>query len=184
MDFIHQVNSTVVLAEFIFCIYKNQSTFSSDFCTALEEGQCIFFKDRIFFRSSQSLFQNLFFGDIFVMQSHFGFRGRSHDRFREFLVFTHSVRKFHTAYFAYATFISAPCTSTKVTAYNHFHRETFAKHTYRNHWVRGSKFPIRTDVCCCVEEFGCNLVQHLSFIRNTFRQYYIKGRNTVGSYHD
>ena len=130
------------------------------------------------------MFQDFFLRDVFVVQSHFSFRSRSNDGFREFLVFAHSVRQLHAANFAYTAFVSTPCATTQVTAYNHFYRKTFTQYAYRYHWVRSSHFPVRTDVSSGIKEFSCNLVQHLSFVRNTFRKYYVKGRNTVGCYHD
>ena len=92
MDFVHKVDCAVVLAEFVFSIYKDQSAFCCDFSSAFEESQRIFFENFVFFGSSQSLFQDFFFRDVFVMKSHFCFRRRGNDRFREFLVLAHSVR--------------------------------------------------------------------------------------------
>ena len=43
------------------------------------------------------------------------------------------------------------------------------------HRVGGGCFPVGADVGGGIEELGCNLVQHLSFERNTFRQYYVEG---------
>ena len=117
------------------------------------------------------------------MQSHFCFCSRSDDRFRELLVLFHTFRKFYATDFAYAVFVSTPCASAKIATYDHFYRETFAEYSHCNHWVGSGEFPVRTDVCGCIQEFCCNLIQHLSFIRDTFGQHYIKGRNTVGSYH-
>ena len=169
MNFVHQIDSTVVLAEFVFCINEDQTAFSSDFSSTFEESQCIFLQSLIFFGSSESLFQDFFLRDIFVVQSHFRFRCRGDDRFREFLVFAHTIRQFHTADFAYAAFVSTPCATAQIAAYNHFYRKAFAQNSDSNHRVRRSHFPVRTDVSSGIEEFGCNLIQHLAFVRDTFR---------------
>ena len=50
--------------------------------------------------------------------------------------------------------------------------------------VGRSQFPVRTDVGGGIQELGCNLVQHLSFVGNALWQNYVKGRNTVSSHHD
>ena len=184
MDFVHQVNLTVVLTEFVFGVNQNQATFCSHLSTAFEESQCIFFECRIFFRSSQTFRQDFFFRDILVMHTHFSFRRRSDDRSRELFVFTHSFRQAYTTDFAYTALIGTPCTSAQVAAYNHFYGETFAHDAYSNHRVRSSQFPVRANVCSCIQKLGSNLVQHLSFVRDSFRKYNIECRDSVCSDHD
>ena len=48
-------------------INQYQATFSRNFCTALEKGKCIFLQQSILFGSSQTLRQDFFFRDIFIM---------------------------------------------------------------------------------------------------------------------
>ena len=52
-------------------------------------------------------------------------------------------------------------------------------HAYGHHRIGSSQFPVRADVGSCIQEFGCDLVQHLSFVRDTFRQDYVECRDTV-----
>jgi len=184
VDFVHEVDGAVVLAEFIFGIDKDQAAFCSDFRTAFEEGHCVFLQNCIFFGSSQAFGKNLLFGDIGIVFADFGFRSRGDDRFGELLVLFHAFGQLHAADFADAALVGAPCATAEITAYNHFNRETFAHHAHCYHGVGSGHFPVGTDVGGGVEEFGCNLVQHLSFEGNAFRQYYVEGRNAVGSDHN
>ena len=55
MDFVHQINLAVVLAEFVFGVYQNQSAFRCNLCTAFEESHCVFFQYGIFFGRGKSL---------------------------------------------------------------------------------------------------------------------------------
>ena len=48
--------------------------------------------------------------------------------------------------------------------------ENFALQTYGNHWVWSSQLPVWTDVCSCVQELSCNLVEHLTLEWDTLRQ--------------
>ena len=99
--------------EFILGIYQNQATFCSHLCSAFEQCQSVFFQRFVFFRSSESLSQDFFFGDIFIVQSHFCFCSRSDNGVRELFVFTHTFGQTDTADFANAAFISTPCTSAE-----------------------------------------------------------------------
>ena len=118
------------------------------------------------------------------MFTDFSFRSRGDDGFGELLVFLHSFGQLHTTDFAYTTLVSTPCATAKITAYNHFDGETFAHHTHRYHRVGCSCLPVRANVSSSIQEFGCNLIQHLSFERNAFRQNNVECRDTVSCYHD
>ena len=183
MDFVHEVDFSIVLTEFILGIYQNQATFCSHLCSAFEQCQSVFFQRFVFFRSSESLSQDFFFGDILIVHTHFGFGSRSDNGVRELFVFTHTFGQTDTADFANAAFISTPCTSAEVSANNHFYRESLAHYADSNHRVGSSQFPVRTNVSSCVQKFGCDLVQHLSFVWNSFRQNNVECRDTVGSNH-
>ena len=52
MDFVHKVDCAVVLAEFVFSIYKDQSAFCCDFSSAFEESQRIFFDYKLIDQSA------------------------------------------------------------------------------------------------------------------------------------
>ena len=172
-----------MFTEFVFGIYQDQSAFCSDFSTAFEQSQCILFQYFVFFGSGQTLFQDFFLRDVFIMQAHFGFSGWSNDWFGKFLVFFHSFGKFYTTDFTNAVFVSTPCATAQVTTDNHFHRKTLTHNSYGNHRIWSRHFPVGADVGSCIQKFGCNLVQHLSFVGNTFRQNYVECGDTVGSYH-
>ena len=175
MDFVHQVNLAVVLAEFVFGVYQNQSAFRCNLGTAFEEGHGVLLQYGIFFGCGKTLCQDFFFGDVGIVFANLGFSGRGDDGFREFLVFLHPFGQLHAADFTYTALVGTPCAATEVTAYNHFYGESFTHHTYRHHRIGCSHFPVGADVGCGIQEFCCNLVQHLSFEGNTFRQYYVKG---------
>ena len=174
VDFVHQVDSAVVLAEFVLGVDENQAAFCSDFRTAFEERHCIFLQNCILFGGGQAFGKNLLFGDVGVMLADFGFCGRGDDGFGEFLVLLHAFGQLYAADFADTALVGAPCTAAEIAAYNHLNREAFAHYAHGYHRVGGGCFPVGADVGGGIEELGCNLVQHLSFERNTFRQYYVE----------
>ena len=55
--------------------------------------------------------------------------------------------------------------------------------SYCNHRIRNCDLPVREDVCCCIKELSCNLVEHLTLERNSLREDYVKCRDTVRYYH-
>ena len=184
MDFVHQIDLAVVFAEFIFRIYQDEATLGSNFCTALEEGQCIFLQQGIFFGSSQTLGQDFLLGDVGVVFTDFGFGRRGDDRFGELLVLLHSFGQTYAADFTHTALVSTPGRAAEVTANNHFYRETFAHYADGYHRVGCSQLPVGADVGRGIEELGGNLVQHLALEGDTFRQDDVEGRDTVGCYHD
>ena len=147
MDFIHEIDLSIVFAELILCIYENQTTFSSNLRSALKKCQSILLKDFIFFRCSKTLCKNFFFRDICIMLTNFCFGGRSNDGSWELLILAHTFWKANTADFTNTTLIGAPSTATEITTHNHFNGETFAEQTYSNHRIWSCEFPVWTDVC-------------------------------------
>ena len=184
MDFVHQVNLAVVLTEFIFGIYQDQSALCSHLSTAFEQCQSVFFESSVFFWSSETLSQDFFFRDIFIVQTHFGFSSRGDDRLRELFVFAHTFGQANTADFANTALVSTPCATAQVTAYNHFYRESFAHYAYSYHRVWSSQLPVGADVGSSVKELSGNLIQHLAFVRDAFGQNHVESRDAVGCYHD
>ena len=118
------------------------------------------------------------------MHSHLGLCRRGDNRLGKLLVFPHSVGNFHAANLTHPVLISAPCAATKITAYNHFDRETFTLYADSNHRIRCSQFPIRADIFRFIQKFRSNLIQNLTFVRNAFGQYDIKCRDAIGYDHD
>jgi GPH family glycoside/pentoside/hexuronide:cation symporter len=81
---------TVFFTEFVFGIHQNQSFFGSHFGSSLKQGIGVFFDLFIFILAYQSLCNDFFFGDIFVVT--FGCFGCGSDnRGIEFLILFHSV---------------------------------------------------------------------------------------------
>ena len=117
------------------------------------------------------------------MLTNFGLCCRSNDRSGELLVFFHTLRQLYTTNLAYTAFVSTPCTTAKVATYNHLDGEALTHNAYRDHRVGGGQLPVGADVGSCVQEFGGNLVEHLSLERNAFGQDNIECWDTVGCYH-
>ena len=44
-----------------------------------------------------------------------------------------------------------------------------------NHGIGRGLLPIRANVCRGVEKLRCNLIQHLTFERNTLGEHYVEG---------
>ena len=183
MDFVHEVDGAVVLSEFVFCVYKNQTTFGGNLCSTLEEGKGVLFKKGILFGSSQTLCQDFFLRDVGIVLSDFCLGGGGDDGSGELLVLTHSFGETNAADFAHTAFVGTPCAAAEVAANNHFHRETFAHHTDGDHGVGGSKFPVGADILCGIQELGCNLVEHLALEGNALRQHHVEGADAVGCHH-
>ena len=183
MDFIHEVNRTIVLTEFILRIHENQSAFSSNFWPALEESKRIFFKKFVFLGSSQTLCQNFFLRDVSIVFTDFSLSCGGDNGCGELLIFLHAFGKTYATDFTNTALVSTPCRTAKITTNNHFNSKAFATNTYRYHGVGSSHFPVRTNVCSSVKELCSNLIQHLSLVRNTFGKHYVERRNSVTCYH-
>ena len=147
MDFIHEVDLSIVLSELILCIYENQATFSSNLSSALKKCQSVLLKNFIFFRCCKTLGKNFFFRDVCIMLTNFCFSGGSNDGSREFFVLAHTFRKTNATNLTNTTLIGAPSTATEITAHNHFNWKTFAEQAYSDHRVWSREFPVWADVC-------------------------------------
>ena len=183
MNFVHQINLAIVLTKFILCVHQNQATLRSNFSTTSKERKRILLKHLILLRRSQTTRQNLLLRDIRIVLTNLSLRSRRNNRRWELLVLLHTLRQLHATNFANPTLIGTPCTTTKIATNNHFHGEALAHHTHSNHRIGRSQLPVRTNICCSVQELSRNLVKHLTLKRNALRQNYIKGRNTVSSHH-
>ena len=100
--------------------------------------------------------------------------GRSDDWLGEFLVFLHPLRHLHSADSAFAGFVLPPGVAGKVTADDHLDFERLAFVSDSDHRVRNGNFPVRKDVLCRIQELRCNLVQHLSFEWDSFRENHVE----------
>ena len=83
MDFVHQVDLAAMFAEFVLCVDKDQAAFGSNFRTAFEEGERVFFQQFVFFGSGQTFSQDFFLGDVGIVLADLGFCRRGNDRFGE-----------------------------------------------------------------------------------------------------
>ena len=169
VDLVDEVNLAVALAELVLGIYEDQALLGSDFLTAGEDAACVVLHHSVILCTNNTLGDDLFLRDIHVVTL-VGLCSRGDDRLWETLVLAHTVWQLHTADLAAALLILAPCTTGEDRTDDHLHAETFALQTYGNHWVWSSQLPVWTDVCSCVQELSCNLIEHLSFERDTLRQ--------------
>ena len=95
-----------------------------------------------------------------------GFGSWRDDRLGETLVFAHAFGQFDAANLAHTTLVCTPCTATQVAAHNHLYGITLAENTCRHHRIGHGQFPVGTNVGGLVQEFGCYLVENLTFERN------------------
>ena len=114
----------------------------------------------------------------------FSLSRRSNDRRGEFLIFPHTVGQLDATDLTHAALVGTPCTAAEIAADNHLKRETLAQNTCRNHGIRSGQLPVGADVGGSIQKLGCNLIEHLSFVRDTLGKDHVKGRYTVGCDHD
>ena len=144
-------------------------------CAAFEESERIFLQNLVFFGRGQAAFEDLSLRDVGIVFADFGFRGGGDDGRGELFVLAHTVGKRNAADFASTCLIGAPSAAAKVTAHDHFDGKTFAGDADCYHRIGCSLLPIRTNVRRGIEKLRSNLIQHLTFERNTLGQYHIKG---------
>ena len=108
---------------------------------------------------------------------------RGDDGLREALVLAHALRQLHATDLADTALVGTPSATAQVTAYDHLDGEALTHDANRYHRIRSSQFPVRADIGCRVEELGGDLVQHLAFVRDAFRQDHVERRDTVCSDH-
>ena len=183
MDLVDQVDLAVLLAEFVFRVDQDQAALGSHLASAIEQRQRVFFEHFVIGLRDQPFGDDLLFRNILVVFADLGFGRRRDDRVRETLVFAHSVRNGHAADLPGAGLVIPPRTAGQVSAHDHLDRERVAAVADRHHRVGRSDFPVRADVGRGVEEFRRDLVQHLSFVRNPFRQDDVERRNPVAHDH-
>ena len=169
MDLVDEVNLTVALTELVLGIYEDQSLLGSDFLTTGEDAACIVLHYSVILCTNNTLGDDLFLRDVHIVTL-VSLCSRGDDRLWETLVLAHSVRQLHTADLAASLLIVTPCTTGEDRTDDHLHAETFALQTYCNHWVWSSQLPVWTDICSCVQELSCNLIEHLTLEWNTLWQ--------------
>ena len=107
MYFVHKVDDTVFLAEFVFCVDENETHFCGYFRASPEKGLGVGFELFVIFAAYESRSYDFFLGDVLVM-SFGGFRCRSDERLGEFLVLDHAFRHLHSADGAFACLVFPP----------------------------------------------------------------------------
>ncbi len=183
MNFVNKINLTVVLSEFVLCVNKDKTLLCSDFLTTSKELTSVVFHHFVVFLRNDTLSNDFLLRDVEVM-TFVSLSSWSDNWFWETLVLTHSVRKFNTADFTTTILVVSPSRTSKDATDNHFYAETFTLNTNCNLRVWASKFPVRADVSCCIEELSSNLVEYLSLERNTLRKYNVESRDTVACNHN
>ena len=184
MYFVNQVDFTVFLTELVFRIHQNQTMLGRNLRSAFKELHGILFEQGIIFGRNQSLTDNLLFRDIFVVESQFGFGGRGDYGFFELLMFAHSLGQRNTADGACPGLIVPPRAAGEVSADNHFDGKGFTFMPHGHHRVGRSNFPVRANISRRIQRLGRNLVQDLSFERDSLGQHHVKCRDTVRYDHD
>ena len=182
MDLIDEIDLAVAFAELILGIDENQATFGSDFLPALEQFTGIVLHDGIVLSRYDALLDDFLARDVHVV-TFVGLRRGSDNRLGETLVLFHSFGKLHATQLTAAFFVGSPCTTSEDRADDHLHAESFTLQSHRNHRVGSSKFPVGADVACGIQEFGGNLVEHLSLERNTLGKNHVECRDSVRSNH-
>ena len=116
--------------------------------------------------ADDALCDDLLLRDVHVMTLiSLGCRGD--DRLWEPLVLAHAVGQLHAAQLTASLLVFSPGAASEDRTDDHLYAESFTFQSYGHHGVWGSQFPVRTDICRGIQELGCYLVQHLSFIGDT-----------------
>ena len=182
MDLVDEIHLSIALTELILGINQDQTLTGGNLLTSCEDLAGVVLHDLIVLLTDNTLSDDLLLGDIHVMTL-IGLGGWGDDRLGETLVLAHAIGQLHAAELPAAVLVLTPGRTCEDGADDHLYAESFAFQTHRYHRVGSGQFPVRTDIRCGVQELGCNLVQHLSFIRNTLGQYHIKRRDSVGCHH-
>mgnify|MGYP007059835657 CR=1 FL=1 len=173
MDFVDEGNLAIALAEFIFCIYEDESLLGSNLLSASEDATGVVFHHCIVFSTNNALGDDFFLRDVHVV-TFVSLCGRSDDWFWETLVLAHTLREFHATDFATTLLVFSPCATCKDRADDHLYTETFALQTNGDHWVWCSQLPVRTDVCRRIQELRSYLVEYLSLEWDAFWQHNVE----------
>ena len=173
-----------MLTKLVLRVNQNQAALGSNFGAAFEEGEGVLFEQGILFGSGKAFSQDFFLRNVFVVFAILSLGGGGDNGRGELLIFLHTLGQLHTTNFAHTALVSTPCAATQVATYNHFNGKTLAHQAYSDHGVGGSHFPVGANIGSCIQKLSCNLVEHLTFVRNAFGQNDVESRDTVGCYHD
>ena len=183
VDFVHEVDDAVLLAELILRVDENQPHFCSNLAAAAVDGARVALQLLVILAAYESRRDNLLLRDILVVALG-GLRGRGDNRLGELLVLDHAVGHLHAADGPLAGLVLAPCVAREVAADDHLHLERLALAADGDHRVGHGQLPVREDVGGGVEELGGNLVQNLALVGNALGQDDVEGRDAVGDHHD
>ena len=158
MDFINQANLVTQFPEFVFSIDKDEAFSGSNLLSAGKQSQGVFLELFVILPANQTCRDNLILGNVLVVCTNLGFGGGGYYWFFKCLVFTHAFRERYAAQCAGSTFIGAPRTSGKVSAYDHLHRKRFAFVPDSDHWMGRGNFPVWDNIGCVVQKPGGDLI--------------------------
>ena len=179
---VNQIDLAVTLAKLVLGVHKDESFLGGNLGAEVEEGTGIFLHHLVVFLAHNALCDDFFLRDVLVVTL-VCLGGGGDDGLRELLVLTHSLGQSDATKSAVASLVLTPCRTGQVATDNHFHTEAFALQAHGHHRVGSGEFPVGDDVCRCVEELGCNLVEHLTLERDAFGQHHVECRDAVGSDH-
>ena len=182
MYLVYENDASAFLSKLILGVHQNESLAGCHLGTTTIQSKRIFLELLIIFARHNTTGYNLLFRYILVVPG-IGFGSRSDNRLRKLLVFTHPIGHKYATKRAFSIAVLTPSMAGEITAHHHLHLERLTFETYGDHRIGSSNFPIGQNIGSSIEELGGYLIEHLSFIRDTFRQNHIECRNTVGSYH-
>ena len=182
MDFVDEIYLSVSLAELVFRVHEDKSLSLCYLLSSGEEFAGIVFHHLVVFLAHDALCDDFLLGDVQVV-SFIGLSGGGDDGFGETLVLLHALGQSHAADFAASLLVFSPGRTGQDGADDHLHSESLAFQTDGDHWVGSGEFPVGADVGGGIEEFGCNLVEHLSLEGDSFGQDDVECRDAVGCHH-
>ncbi len=183
MDLVDEYHLVAELAELIFRVDEYQPLLGGHLGAALEQTARIALHHLVVLLAHEPLRYDLFARDILIV-SGVGLGGGGDYRLGETLVLLHAVGKLHAAQLAASGRIFAPCAARQIAAYDHLHAEALAALAHGHHRIRHGQQPVGTYIRRSLKKVGCDLIEYLSLVGNTLRQYHIECRDAVGGYHD
>ena len=183
VDFIHEVDDAVLLAELVLRVHENQPHFGGDFAASLIDGPRVSFELLVLLAAYQTRGDDLLLRDVLVV-SFGGLRGRGDDRLGESLVLDHPFGHLHAADGPFAGLVFSPGVAREVAADDHLDLVRLAFAADGNHRIRHGQLPVGEDIRRGVEELGGNLVEDLALVGDALGQDNVKGRDPVGYDHD